>query len=98
MYLFINTQYQMGFTCGGGLPTDEIPFMRLYCSLTIFTIFTLTEANVGEKSLELKRKDGIIAEKEQIIQDKLDIISSLQTEIGSLQVNHLSYYQNLIYQ
>ncbi|KAK7845332.1 hypothetical protein CFP56_009679 [Quercus suber] len=43
------------------------------------------ESHVDEKSKELKSKEEIIAAKEKVIQEKLDSIASLQSEVPSLQ-------------
>lgn len=42
-----------------------------------------------EKSRELEGKDGLIVEKEKLLQDKLDEVASLQDEISLLQVLEL---------
>lgn len=39
-----------------------------------------------EKAQELTGKDELIAEKEKLLQDKLDKVASLQDEISILQV------------
>lgn len=44
------------------------------------------ESLLDEKTKALKGKDGTIAEKEKLIQEKSDSITSLHSEIASLQV------------
>lgn len=44
------------------------------------------ESHIDEKTKELKGKDDMIALKEKIIQEKVDSIGSLQSELSSLQV------------
>lgn len=55
----------------------------LKCAV-FFNLFE--ESHISEKSQELKKKDELVAAKEKIIQDRLNSIDSLQTEIASLQV------------
>ncbi|KAG6770897.1 hypothetical protein POTOM_026598 [Populus tomentosa] len=45
------------------------------------------ESHIDEKTKELKGKDDMIALKEKIIQEKVDSIGSLQSELSSLQNN-----------
>ncbi|KAG5244545.1 DNA repair ATPase-related family protein [Salix suchowensis] len=45
------------------------------------------ESHVDEKTKELKGKDDMIALKDKIIQEKVDNIGSLQSELSSLQTN-----------
>lgn len=44
------------------------------------------ESHIDEKTKELKGKDDMIALKDKIIQEKVDNIGSLQSELSSLQV------------
>ena len=44
------------------------------------------ESHIDEKTKELNGKDVMIAQKETIIQEKVDSIASLQSEISSLKV------------
>ncbi|KAJ6745227.1 hypothetical protein OIU74_028003 [Salix koriyanagi] len=45
------------------------------------------ESHIDEKTKELKGKDDMIALKDKIIQEKVDNIGSLQSELSSLQTN-----------
>ena len=53
-----------------------------------FSISVIVESHVDEKSKELKSKEEIIVAKEKVIQEKLDSIVLLQSEVASLQVRH----------
>ena len=52
------------------------------------SISVIVESHVDEKSKELKSKEEIIVAKEKVIQEKLDSIVLLQSEVASLQVRH----------
>lgn len=53
-----------------------------------FSISVIVESHFDEKSKELKSKEEIIATKEKVIQEKLDSIALLESEVASLQVRH----------
>ena len=65
--------------------------------LTHFVFVYYEESQVEEKIKALKGKDDIIAEKENIIQEKLDSISSLRSEIVSLQVGIYIYLSKIVF-
>lgn len=43
------------------------------------------ESQIGEKTRELKSKDDLIAQKEKVLQEKLDVVALLESEIASIQ-------------
>lgn len=49
---------------------------------------TIEELEVEEKIKELHSKNEIVEQKNRIIQVNSDVITSLQKEVGSLQVRH----------